>query len=260
MRSKPRTVIVFSGNASTIENINYGMQYFAGLLFPKGTDLFMVDYPGSGINKHITPTLNNILNCVLNVYKKAVENAKRKGHELWVFTISIGMGVFSSILKDLEPDEHPYAVVCMNGLMSMRKTLVHINKGFNIFYPFVSTIFNTAKNVSNFLNQTPRPNVRIYWFASEGDRMIDIENVKTSIQRWKSIDPNYYKKRIFFFLDKTLDQKGYNPHNDIYLLFPWYKSKIESTSSSYFGPSSSIKRSGIALSRSSSNIQLSLSI
>jgi len=104
-------------------------------------------------------------------------------YELWVITFSIGMGVFAEILPELKTEELPDAILSINGLLSFRKS-AHKLLGAG---KLIGRELNMARTFSSRINEffQHNKNFRFYLVQTPNDRMIDVDNVKNVVKRWK---------------------------------------------------------------------------
>jgi len=186
-------IILFAGNAMTMRDglqmiISNNIHEFFGNKF----DLFLMDYPCSGMSHNTSNTMKNVIDSAYDLYSQACasNNGER---EIWVLTISIGMAVFASILPSLQSGQEPNGIICVNGLMSMRKTIIKRMYPLGwIYYHGLEGDLNTARLISQYL---PR-RVQFYWFQADQDEMIDVANVKKVITKWRNDDG----KRVFLIM------------------------------------------------------------
>lgn len=210
-------VVVFGGNAYTAINVaselisnrpnfvhthrNVICNFFTG-----NTDYYFMDYPCSGMSKKASTP--HIFDGAYNLYLKVLEDREQTKRPLWVLTISIGMSVFASILPRLQDnDQQPDVIVCMNGLMSMRKTLMKIAPITRLYYHGLGGDFNTARLISQHLD----PKVQFYWIQNMEDALIDLHNLENVVQRWRT-DNNIHIHLIW------RNSREIDTHNDINLV------------------------------------------
>lgn len=187
---KKKIVVVFQENADIISKYNPMHTVFSRMdfFFPKDSILFMMDYPGSGMNHAFRPLIT--IKMALELYKKAVdEYIKNPEMQLWVFCRSIGMAVFSSIFKKIREERlpFPYAIVSLAGVMDIHSTLRHLSN--NIFLGLRSVVYNTKYNIQKYMpprwttkeSQLLTNFTKIYWVLCEEDRIIDNRFVIESI-------------------------------------------------------------------------------
>lgn len=180
-------IVMFCGNAMTMRNglaisISSGINKFFGDKY----DLFLMDYPCSGMSHNASLTMKNTITGAYNLYNKALELFRHDTtREIWVMTMSIGMAVFASILPRLHENDQkqPDGIICINGLMSMRKTVIKTTHHFGrMYYYGLGGDLNTARLISQYL----LPSVRLYWFQGNQDELIDVPNVEKVFKRWRS--------------------------------------------------------------------------
>lgn len=183
-------IVVFGGNEYTARGIASELiynPYFSEKhqnvvcnFFTGKTEYYFMDYPCSGMSKKASTS--HILDGAHNLYLRALEDRQKTKRPLWVLTISIGMAVFASILPRLNDiHQQPDVIVCMNGLMSMRKTLMKIAPITRLYYYGLGGDFNTARLISQHLN----PEVQFYWIQNMDDALIDLDNLEKVVQKWR---------------------------------------------------------------------------
>lgn len=179
-------IVMFGGNAMTMKDgLNIALSSGINEFFGNKYDLFLMDYPCSGMSHNASQTMENTMNSAYNLYTKALElsNHDNNTREIWVMTISIGMAVFASILSRIPDNDQPNGIICINGLMSMRKTVIKTTHHFGRIYHYgLGGDLNTARLISQYL----LPRVRLYWFQGDQDELIDVPNVKKVFNKWRS--------------------------------------------------------------------------
>jgi len=199
-------IVLFAGNAMTMKDgLSVLLDNHIDDFFGDKFDLFLMDYPCSGMSQNASNTMENTIKSAYKLYTQALKLSVSNNRQIWVMTISIGMAVFASILPRLSDNEQPNGIICVNGLMSMRKTVIktmhHVGR---IYYYGLGGDLNTARLISKHL----LPNVKLYWFQGDQDELIDVANVRKVITMWRSQERN---------LSVHLIMLGDYSHNDFNL-------------------------------------------
>jgi len=255
INQKPKVIVFFGGNGSTIRSTIYNFEYMLknrNNFFQPSDQFFTMDYPGIGLSADASLGLSSVREAALDLYKQAVDsknhlNIKLKQqqqqrrklqqqqshsqqqqqqqqqqqkqqsqqqqqqqqkqqsqqqqqslykqalsgqqeqstnqYELWVIAFSIGMGVFAEILPKLTTEELPDAILSINGLLSFRKSAHKLLGAGKLIGRELNMARTFSSRIKDFFQYNT--NFRFYLVQTPNDGIIDVNNVRHVVGRWK---------------------------------------------------------------------------
>jgi len=192
-----RHIVVYGGNSFRIEDLIDIVKELSTIDETVDQRYYLMDYPGIGMSSNVYPGLQSIKNNAFDLYNDAATtDFTEERDEIWVICFSIGLGVFSEILKrikiELPEQKWPKVLISYKGLFSLRKTV-------NIYplYYFLGDL-----NSSRLLQHLPE-DCKCLIIKDKDDRIIPF-------QKWERIYEKYHKEKPNWLFRQTSLKLGHN--------------------------------------------------